>query len=208
MPSLRPVLFIDIEGGTTSLVHSYPDVETVRVTTWKEMQEVYNELSEGNSGYSTIVLDSLTEIQKFNMYHVMQEAAIKRPNVEIEVPAMRDWGVSLEQIRRMVRGFRDLDMNTIFTALMVEDRDQRTGIVTVKPSLPGKLAGEIAAFLDIVLYYYVKETDTADGPISERLILTQRTEKVIAKDRSGKLPQVIEAPTMAQIYNYMYTKEK
>lgn len=208
VPSLRPVLFIDIEGGTTSLVHSYPNVETVRITTWKEMQEVYNELADGKSGYSTIVLDSLTEIQKFNMYHVMADAAQKRPNVEIEVPAMRDWGVSLEQIRRMVRGFRDLEMNTIFTALMVEDKDQKTGIVTVKPSLPGKLAGEIAAFLDIVLYYYVKETDTPDGPRSERLILTQRTEKVIAKDRSGKLPQVIEKPTMSEIYRYMNAKEK
>lgn len=208
VPSLRPVLFIDIEGGTTSLVHSYPDVETVRITTWKEMQEAYNELAEGRHGYSTVVLDSLTEIQKFNMYHVMQEAATKRANVEIEVPAMRDWGVSLEQIRRMVRGFRDLEMNTIFTALMVEDKDTKTGITTVKPSLPGKLAGEIAAFLDIVLYYYVKESETTEGTIQQRLILTQRTEKVVAKDRSGKLPQIIETPTMAEIYRFMTLKKE
>lgn len=208
VPALRPVLFIDIEGGTTSLVHSYPDVETVRVRTWKEMQELYNELAEGKHEYRTIVLDSLTEIQKFNMYWVMDEASRKRTGVEIEVPTMRDWGVSLEQIRRMVRGFRDLQMNTIFTALVNEDKDSKTGIVTLKPSLPGKLAGEIAAFLDIVCYYYVKETETTEGTVQERLLLTQKTERVIAKDRSGKLPQIIESPTMSELHRIMTSKEK
>lgn len=207
--SLRPVLFIDIEGGTTSLVHSYPEVETVRVTTWKEMQEVYNQLLLGKEEYQTVVLDSLTEIQKFNMYHVMQAALAKRgeEKVELDVPAQRDWGVSLEQIRRMVRGFRDLQMNTIFTALERSDKNDRTGQVTLSPSLPGKLAGEIAAFLDIVVYYYVKEVPMPDGGTEfKRLLLSQKTDAVVAKDRSGKLPQIIEYPTMQQIHTIMTTK--
>lgn len=205
VPSLRPVLFVDIEGGTTSLTHSYPDVETVRVTTWKEMQELYNELHRGGHGYSTIVLDSLTEIQKFNMYNVMAEASDKRENVDVDVPAMRDWGVSLEQTRRMVRGFRDLQMNTIFTALSKEDKNARTGKTSILPSLPGKLAGEVAAFLDIVVYYYVREVDEEDGKVQKRLLLTQKTDEVVAKDRSGRLPQVIEAPTMTEIHKIMTT---
>ncbi len=206
VPSMRPVIFIDIEGGTQSLTHSYPKVETVRVTTWKEMQAVYDELRLSTThGYQTVVLDSLTEIQKFNMYWVMDEALKKRgpEKVEIDVPAMRDWGVSLEQIRKMVRGFRDLPLNTIFTALMKDDKDVRTGITTMKPSLPGKLASEIAAFLDIVVYYYIKEMATPEGPVPKRFLLTQKTAQQVAKDRSGKLPLTIEAPTMTIINNLM-----
>lgn len=204
VPSMRKVLFIDIEGGTNSLVHSYPQVETVRVTSWKEMQDVYNALFNGEGDYRTVVLDSLTEIQKFNMYHVMAKAAQERNNVDPDVPSQRDWGVSGEQIRRMVRGFRDLPMNTIFTALAKEDRDQKTGLTTIKPSLPGKLASEIAAFLDVVVYYYMRQVEVDGEAETKRLLLTQKTPTTVAKDRSGRLPQVIEAPTMKTLNQLMF----
>lgn len=203
VPSMRPVLFIDIEGGTESLRHSYPEVDTVRVTTWKEMQEVYNALHEGNHGYRTVVLDSLTEIQKFNMYNIMNDLAQKRPDLDPDVPGMREWGKNLEQIRRMVRGFRDLDMHTIFTALNKTEKDQKTGLTTMKPSLSGKMADEVAAFLDIVVYYYVKQIGDGSDAEFKRLLLTQKTDTQVAKDRSGKLPMIVESPTMSEIYDLM-----
>jgi hypothetical protein len=203
VPSMRPVLFIDIEGGTESLRHSYPEVDTIRVTTWKEMQEVYNVLYSGEHPYKTVVLDSLTEIQKFNMYSIMTDLAQKRPDLDPDVPGMREWGKNLEQIRRMVRGFRDLDMHTIFTSLAKTDKDQKTGISSTKPSLSGKMADEVAAFLDIVVYYYVKQIGDGSDAEFKRLLLTQKTDSQVAKDRSGKLPMVVESPTMSEIYRLM-----
>lgn len=195
-PDLRPVLMIDFEGGTESLVRNYPEVDQVRVTTWKEMQAVYDELHRGKHGYSTVILDSLTEIQKFNMYSIMEELVADKPDREIDVPSMREWGRNLEQMRKFVRAFRDLPMNTIFTALKKEDKNEKTGMVTTAPSLSGKLAGEVAAFLDIVGYYYVKPVDGED----QRLLLTKKTETIIAKDRTSQLPQVMINPTMQDIF--------
>lgn len=203
VPAMRPVIFIDIEGGTESLRHTYPEVETVRVTTWKEMQEVYNVLHDGNHGYKTVVLDSLTEIQKFNMYNVMNDLAQKRPDLDPDVPGMREWGKNLEQMRRMVRGFRDLEMHTIFTALNMTDKDQKTGITSMQPSLSGKLAKEVAAFLDVVCYYYVKQIGDGTDAEFKRLLLTQKTDSQVAKDRTGRLPMIIEQPTMSEIYRIM-----
>jgi hypothetical protein len=203
VPEMNPVLFIDIEGGTQSLRHSYPNVETVRIQTWKEMQEVYNALYLGGHGFRTIVLDSLTEIQKFNMYTIMEKAVADRPNADLDVPSMREWGINLEQIRRLVRGFRDLEMHTIFTALSKLDKDQKTGLTTMKPSLSGKMADEVAAFLDIVCYYYVKQVGVGEQMEFKRLLLTQKTESQIAKDRSGRLPMIIESPTMTEIHRHM-----
>ncbi len=203
VPAMRPVLFIDIEGGTESLRHSYPEVDTVRVTTWKEMQEVYNVLYEGGHGYKTIVLDSLTEIQKFSMMNIMNELVAKFPDRSEDVPSMREWGINLEQIRRLVRGFRDLPMHTIFTALVREEKNQRTGAVTQQPSLSGKMAGEVAAFLDIVVYYYVKQVGSGDDAEFKRLLLTQKTDAQVAKDRSGKLPMVVEQPTMTDLFRLL-----
>ena len=69
--------------------------------------------------------------------------------------------------------------------------------------LPGKMKGEVAGYVDIVVYLYKKEV----GPAREReiklLALTQGTERQVAKDRSGKLPELMEAPTMSDIYNHI-----
>lgn len=207
VPSMRPVLFIDIEGGTESLKHSYPEVDTVRVTSWKEMQSVYDALYAGGHGYNTVVLDSLTEIQKFNMYDIMNSVVQKRPDLDPDIPSMREWGKNLEQLRKMVRGFRDLEMHTIFTALSRSDKDSKTGITTMKPSLSGKLADEVAAFLDVVGYYYVKQMGDGEDAEFRRFLLTQKTDQQVAKDRSGKLPMVVENPTMKLINELMQAKE-
>lgn len=200
-PDLRPVLMIDFEGGTESLVRSYPDVQQVRVTTWKEMQAVYDELQRGKTGFRTVILDSLTEIQKFNMYSIMEDLQKMRPDLDPDVPTMREWGKNLEQMRKFVRAFRDLPMNTIFTALKKDDKNDRTGMVTTMPSLSGKLAGEVAAFLDIVAYYYVKRIGSGEDAEDRRLLLTQKTETVIAKDRTRSLPVVVEDPTMQTLFD-------
>lgn len=207
VPQMGPVLVIDIEGGTESLKHSYPNVEMVRVTTWKEMQEVYNVLHDGDHPYQTCILDSLTEIQKFNMYDIMNDLAQKRPDLDPDVPGMREWGKNLEQIRRFVRGFRDLDIHTLFTSLAKSDKDQKTGITTTKPSLSGKMADEVAAFLDVVVYYYVKQIGDGSDAEFKRLLLTTKTDSQVAKDRTGRLPMIIEDPTMQVIYDLMTGKK-
>jgi hypothetical protein len=205
-PDLRPVILIDFEGGTETLRHFYPNVEQVRVTTWKEMQQVYDELHKGRHGYQTVILDSLTEIQKFNMYSVMEELLNNRPDLDPDVPGMREWGKNLEQMRRFVRAFRDLPMNALFTGLKKDDKNESTGRTTTKPSLSGKLADEVSAFLDIVCYMYVKTVGTGEDTRDARLLLTQKTETIIAKDRTSRLPLVVEDPTMQDIFNHINGK--
>lgn len=204
VPEMRPVLFVDVEAGTESLRNTHPNVDTVRVTNWKDVQNVYNELHAGGHGYNTVVLDSLTEIQKFSMYNIMSDLVAKKSDADPDVPGMREWGKNIEQIRRFVRGFRDLPMNSIFTALMKSDKDSKTGVVQMKPYLSGKLADEVAGFLDVVVYYYVKQVGAGDEAEFKRLLLTQATEQQVAKDRTGKLPMVIEDPTMAKLYDVMF----
>lgn len=197
-------MFVDIEGGVLTLREKFPNIEVVRVSTWRQIQEVYDALRKGEGGYKTVVLDSLTEIQKFSMYTIMQELLVKgRPSgeaVDPDVPSMREWGKNIEQTRRLVRAFRDLPMNAIFTALATSEKDSKTGVMHTKPYLSGKLSGEVAGFLDIVLYYYIK---AIEGKPS-RLLLSTGTEQQIAKDRSDRLPLVILQPTMQDIYNYIF----
>jgi hypothetical protein len=207
VPAMRPVLMVDMEGGTESLRHSYPDVELVRVRNWEQMQILYDDLYSGKHNYKTVILDSLTEIQKFNMYSIMEELVGRKPEMDKDVPGMREWGKNLEQMRRMVRGFRDLDMHTIFTALAKEDKDDRTGVRKTLPMLSGQLGPQVSAFMDIVVYYYIKEIGSGADKEYKRLLLTSSDGKITAKDRSGKLDMVVEAPTMTSLFASIFPKQ-
>jgi phage nucleotide-binding protein len=193
---MAPVLFVDVEGGTLSLKDHYPLVDTVRITDWQDMVKVYDSLRKGEGGYQTVVLDSITEVQKFSMNEIMRRLVAKEPDSDPDVPGMREWGKNIEQMRRLVRNFRDLPMNVLFTALEATDKDDR-GRRKTYPSLPGKLAGEVPGFVDIVIYMYVKVQEK----IVKRMLLTESTGAQVAKDRSNRLPRVIEQPTMEEIYN-------
>lgn len=198
IPEMRKVLIVDIEGGTLSLKARFPDIDTVRVKSWDDMKRVYDELYKGEHDYRTIVIDSLTEAQKMSMDEVMKKLIerVGDDNRDADVPGIREWNINIEQTRKFVRLFRDLPYNTVFTALPKADRNVRTGHTRTKPYLSGKVADEVAGFLDIVVYLYTKEVDSEQ----KRMLLCGATQDIVAKDRTGKLEQVIMDPTMSNIW--------
>ncbi len=196
---LSPVLIIDIEGGTLSLRERHPSVDVVRIRSWPDLNELYAALKKGEGGYKTLVVDSLSEMQKFGMYFIMREALQKDPDRDPDLPGIGEWGKNTEQMRKFVRAFRDLPMNVIFTALVNTSQDKR-GRQHFKPGMSAKLASEVAGFLDVVCYMYLKESELEEGE-QLRMLLTMATETVIAKDRTDKLPPAIQNPTMQSIYD-------
>jgi hypothetical protein len=204
VPEMSPVLFLDIEGGVKSLAHLYRDVHVIRIKTFDELQMAYNELFDGGHPYKTVVVDSLTEVQKFGMYHIMKNAVAADGNRDPDLPGIGEWGKNTNQVEKFVRAFRDLPLNTIFTALKMEDRNPRTGVTTTLPSLSGKLARNVSALVDVVGFFYVKKMPGEDEYF--RLLLTQKTEEIVAKDRSDNLPAVVVDPTMQKLYDYITHK--
>jgi phage nucleotide-binding protein len=204
VPEMRPVLLIDAEAGTLSLDKYYPNVDVVRVKTMHELQRLYDELRLGKTPYQTVILDSITELQKFGMDHIMKSPAAEVLSLMPDgIPGLKEWGINTEQMRRTIRAFRDLDMHTIVTALIKDDKNPRTGQVTMRPALSGQLAREVPAFLDVVAYMYVKNVQEGDSIEQKRLLLTQATDMQVAKDRTGRLPLVMESPTMTDIYGVL-----
>lgn len=200
VPQMRPVLFVDIEGGTLSLKDRFPDADVIRVKSWHDLQLVFDELYLMKHGYQTVVIDSLTETQKFSMDQIMIDVLKEHPDRDPDIPSIREWGKNIAQTRTFVRGFRDLPMHTVFTALSVADKNQKTGAVLNHPYLSGKLAMEVAGFMDVVVYMYVKTV--ADGEL--RLMLTANTEEYVAKDRTDSLPALIQSPDMTDLFDYMF----
>jgi len=202
VPEMSPVLLIDMEGGALSVRERYPDVDIVRVKTMQQMQDVYDALRSGHTGYRTFILDSLTEVQKFSMNQIMIKVKEEDPERDIEVPSMREYLKNLEQVRMLVRAFRDLPVHAIFTALEDWDKDEQSKKHNFMPLLTGKSQKEVPGFFDIVARMWVIDDPDREGE-QLRLLQTVSTTKVRAKDRTGKLPAIlgeVEPPTMELIY--------
>ena len=161
---LRDVIFVDVEAGALTLAQMNADLDIVRVSKYPEFNVLYRFLrahlnapddakrAEVNTKfgvapdrrYRTLVVDSLTEIQKLAMYHilgVMPETA--QLDVPPDAPEFREWGQSAEMIRLLIRALRELPMHVILVAASQEREDEKKRLRYL-PALPGKLAYELS----------------------------------------------------------------
>jgi phage nucleotide-binding protein len=199
----NPVLLIDIEGGTLTVRDRKIDVVSAR--TLVDVQKIVNKLITAGEDmyYKTVVLDSLTELQKLDMRYIMKQAKANAKNpdsVDVDVPSQREWGKSLEHTRSIVRAFRDLPCNTIITALAHQQMDDSGSVTGIFPSLPGKARNEIPGFMDVVGYYHVRQA----GQTLIRRVQFAKTSRVQAKDRTGLLGDAVDDPSFPQLFDMIH----
>jgi len=203
VPDLSPVLFLDVEGGMLTLKTTYPGVHRVPITNPQQITDIWKDLRKMNHPYKTVVIDSLTELHKLIIRYIMIDVVNEDDERDEDVPSVREYLKATEQVRRLCRRYRDLPLNSVFTALLTEEVDDKKNKKYKKINLSKKLAGEVGGFFDEVFYIYVKEVNDQQ----KRLMLTTRTEEIGAKDRSNTLPKIVEDPTMQLVFEY-FTGER
>ena len=186
----EPTLIISAESGLLSLRGHSIDVIDMTTDDYgvlipKEkritrLQAIFAYLltEECKSRYKWIFIDSLTEISQ-NLVEQLQ----------LEFPERKDslvlYGENAKRMRSLIKSFRDLPhYGVIFTALSTIDKDENNQRFTGL-SLIGKIADSAPGLFDEVFYLATKQ-DPETGAIERRLI-TSKTEKLVAKDRSGVL---------------------
>lgn len=203
--SAPKALFVDVEGGTLSIRNAGLNIDIVKVTKFADIFTIHKFLHDGKHEYQTVIVDSLTELQKKSLDGIIEEAYRKDPlKRDPDIAELRDWSKNTAQLRKAVRYFRDLPMNVIFTALEKEVKDEQTGALRVGPDLTPKLQSDVAGYLDIIAHMSTKEKE--DGIL--RQMLFQPTGKYMAKDRSGKLGKVIKNPTFPMILDLIEGRTK
>lgn len=196
-------LMISAESGLLSLRNlkdedgNPPSVDYVTVGCFADMEAAYHHLKNAKHDYQGVVIDSLTEIQKVCKDAIMEQT--KKDAME-----MRDWGTLAHKIERMVRAFRDLPMHVIVTALDDAEADKITGEIKVWPALQGSVQKQLPAYFDLVLYAFTREVGEPDARKTVHAVLTQNSGKYVAKDRSGRLPKVIDDPNFGKIFDAIF----
>jgi len=215
-PDTAPVLYLDIDGGITTLRHRTSlDVKAVRsIEKIKRgeseilgINEIYELLFQsidretGKIPYGTVVIDRLDELADIDMRYIMRDAFNRKPeSVDIDVPSPREWGINRSHIRKLVRAFRDLPCHVIFVAGVATTAEEGQPI-KYYPGFAGKLRTELPGFVDIVGYYY---NDNSTGEL-QRKIQFQGTRRVQAKDRTGSLGGELVDPTIPVIWEMIQT---
>lgn len=205
-PDTSPLLIFDVEGGLTT-IRKRMDVDTIPVRNMTDLRQGFNKLyhsikidpvtDKPGIYYKTVGIDSLSELANLEMKTIMQAAFSARPDkVEIEVPSQREWGICRERVRDIVRAFRDLPCNVIYTASVgtLQEEGQPTKYF---PGFAGKLRTDIPGFMDIVGYLYSENV----GNEVVRKMQFQSTRRVVAKDRTDVLGPLLLNPTVPMMWD-------
>lgn len=197
---MAPVLHLNIENGAQSLEEKYgqhPDLEVIDVNTIIELQNIYKDLYNGKGlGYKTVILDNLTEGQSQGLDYILTGMKRSGDFVDFEGATFANgaWNRSSEQMRKLMRYFRDLPMNVIFVAWRKDFSGPNDPQPKWAPAFTKTFAGEAPGIANDVYHYFIKG--------GQRVLQTSATDRAIAKDRTNKLPAAITDPTMQIIHDY------
>lgn len=189
-------LYASAEGGLMSVADRA--VPFVKISATEQLQIIRANLSQPpevrqsllGMPVDTIIIDTIDEVARL-LIRERCEANKK------EQMAMADWGWLGDQLRSIIRGFRNLDMHVVFTCHLKQAEDSETGRLFFKPAIQGAVGDEIAGYVDLALLLKAQ-------PMSK--VVDNETERVLyrylqtfpdpthpwIKDRSGKLPQEVE----------------
>lgn len=223
MANLGRVLYVDAESG----IKKYPlDQMGVNVAnlellqfkdtpTFVELEEAFwqvkAELDADPDGWAGMVWDSGTEI-----YHALLDSLVGK-RIEKADKAKRaggnisdslqnrffidrdEYGIMSQQVRHLLRRFRDLPCHFGISFLERRDIDESTGRVRIGPSVTPGLQSDVIGWHDIVCHTTVEGT-----PREPRYVGVCRPDGVKqGKDRYGILPPEMADPTFHRVVQYI-----
>lgn len=164
-------------------VNTMADLVALR-STLSQAPKVRNEIL--GVPVQTVVLDTIDEIQAIAIDEILRRE-------KKDALAIQDWGKVADEMKAVIRGFRNLDMNVIFTCHLKLVTDEDSGRSWYAPGLQGQIADKIPGYVDLSLLIRSVTVTQAGAKGSEkvtkRILESSPTKQYpFLKDRSGKLP--------------------
>lgn len=218
MANLGPILLVSAESGikrrplrnrgiNVDNIQIFPDPDDPEEeisyegleALWLTLREQLNADPEAWVG---VGWDSITEIQK-RLMEVEQQRAVERASRagrerSLFVADQDNWRTVNDQLRSLIRKFRDLPCHFGATALMRREQDD-DGAVTYQPGVSPSLQNDVIGWMDVVSVTSVRQMDGED----EYLGLFKPFGKYRGKDRFDAMPRFLVDPTFDRISMYI-----
>jgi len=213
-PLTAPILLINVEGGMLSITESdvlglpaVPDV--VDLKGFDHLESIFWFLAKGNHPYKSVGIDSLSELQMVNLEGIVKKLVGKSSGSGAKRESLDDiwqddYGTSTQQLRRVVRQFRDLPMHVFFSCHDATSQD-KDKVESSHPMLTPKLRTAVMGYMDVIGYMFVD----AESEETARRLLCRPFGKWVAKDRSPgqRLGLLVEKPSIPVIIDRILGKE-
>ena len=150
--------------------------------------------------YRTVVVDSLTEVNTFSLYQLLNIATdMKLVDAQVEVAQFAEYNRHNQMMQLVIRAYRDLPIHVILVCAVLYDQDELKRY-HYTPYLTGKLSRQVQGFVDIVGFLQVGKQKEGEESAARRLYV-QPVGNFDAKNRraSFKAP-FIEDPSMTKIF--------
>ncbi len=162
--------------------------------TWKDLEDAYTYLAEGNHPYKTVVLDSLTDLVQRIKRAVLDASVQRRPNRDPDVLEQGDWNKVQEKLTYIIRRYRDLPMHVVMTALSMDAQQEMKTVPYIQPT---KVARLVPSFFNMV--GVVGKKTLADGSVVHRLLIGS-SDEFVTKCPEGVFPPVIDNPDLTDLF--------
>lgn len=210
------VLIIDCNDLGTDSVRRDIDPRVIRIEFWSEINDVYWYLQSGDHPFKSVAIDGLTGLQTIAMNFVLGDEAARDASRDPDMPTRPAWQKIGQLMKVQITNYRNLPMNTIFTAL-ARSRDVGEGgeeddpVWHTGPAVSPSIAGHLEAAVGTIGYMVkrevvVKTKVEVKGKKKVRRKKEVRTrmlvgpqERFTTKDRNGLFGAHIDAPDLAEM---------
>lgn len=149
------------------VVTAYDPKRYGKVYVWEVVEEFIRDAMSGvlaAAGASTIVVDSLTELQRVWRDRCLIDDGVEPKRLALHKMTQQQWGTWTERFRRVLRTFRDLPLNVIAVCLVQNETDDDGNITAIVPAFEGKkLPNEVAQFFSAVGFCFKREAKITTG---------------------------------------------
>lgn len=199
-----PVLHIDCGGNPETLGKFEQIGDVLRLERIAELNAVHDFFVKGQPtnhvlvsqfgvtpGYKTLILDGISDLQRYSFVSVMGEENQQIADVPRK-PEFGDWRAVLGQMTKISKKLFDLSMHVVVTAWEKADTDQDTGITRFRPLLVGQSIDTVPGYALAV--GRMINPSRADGKVAQLLkdnasaksiIIFVPTKNYDAKDQHG-----------------------
>lgn len=216
--SPAPRLVIDAEGShrfikankikwnpLTDPVPELGDWDTCLVAAldWDTFERIYAVLRTGNHPFKSVVIDTLTELQKRLVDDVSGVDQTTQPQ----------WGSILRSMDDYLRKFRDLldhPSNPLTAVIIVAHADFNEKVDKFEPLLRGSIKKMLPGHFDLIGYMFLSHDEEGNkkrGLLIEQTVKAGRT--YVAKDRTDALTiqhgPVIDNPDISDMITTIHT---
>lgn len=170
----------------------------VHVDSWLTIEQTYLALRQYEHDFCSIVLDSVTEIQR------RCKENIRTGNPQMD---QQRWGQLLDQMDALVRGFRDLTLlpNPVRCVVFNAETVMRDG--KWRPQMQGQIRDNLPYWVDICGFLYTALEPNGDQQrkVKQLLIGAGVNPAYIAGERTqGRLPDTISNPNIADMLSAVF----